>query len=76
MRQDFTIDRNKFKTDTGKKLYDMLKNLNIDDNFIISIMNNALGDKKRKQIIKYIEQGITEDCRLLEIAFFLSNKSI
>ena len=57
----FTIDREKFKTETGKKLYDLLVQISDDNNFLVGILANVKGDKNRQKMIDLIEkEGITD----------------
>ncbi len=59
---NFTIDRNKFKTETGKKLYDMLKKIWNNEHFLIGVLATVKGDEKRQKLIDFIEQeNITDD---------------
>lgn len=59
---NFTIDRGKFKTETGKKLYDMLKKIWNNEHFLIGVLATVKGDEKRQKLIDFIEQeNITDD---------------
>lgn len=59
---NFTIDRDKFKTETGKKLYDMLKKIWNNEHFLIGVLATIKGDEKRQKLIDFIEQeNITDD---------------
>ncbi len=58
----FTIDREKFKTETGKKLYDLLKEIWDNEDFIVGTLAEVKGDKNRQKLIDLIEKdGITDD---------------
>ena len=75
MSQPFLISEEKFKSETGRKLYLMLKDLGISDDYIYGIMSFAMGDKNRQKIIDYINQGVTDKTRLLLLAGLLNEYS-
>lgn len=57
-----SIDRNKFKTETGRKLFDLLKKIWDDEDFIVGTLAEVKGDEKRQKLIDFIEQeNITDD---------------
>ena len=56
----FTIDRAKFKTETGRKLYDMLVDIWDDNDFVIGILCTVKGDEKRQKLIKALENNLED----------------
>lgn len=57
-----SIDRTKFKTETGRKLFDLLKNIWDDEDFIVGTLSEVKGDEKRQKLINFIEEeNITDD---------------
>lgn len=75
MEQDFTIDRSKFKTETGRKLYDILSSIEDSQVIVYEIMSTVLGDKKRKEMIRCIEElKVTDIDDLMRIAFILNGR--
>lgn len=69
-----SIDRTKFKTETGRKLYDLLTEIWNNDDFIIGILATVKGDKKRQQMIDLIEKDdITNDETLVLAALDIAN---
>ena len=57
-----SIDRTKFKTETGRKLFDLLKNMWDDEDFIVGTLSEVKGDEKRQKLINFIEEeNITDD---------------
>lgn len=57
-----SIDRTKFKTETGRKLFDLLKNIWDDEDFIVGTLLEVKGDEKRQKLINFIEEeNITDD---------------
>lgn len=57
-----SIDRTKFKTDTGRKLYDLLTEIWNNDDFILGILATVKGDENRQKMINLIEKdGIIDD---------------
>lgn len=70
----FILDRTKFKTEIGRKLYDLLKNIWDNDDFIIGVMAEVKGDEKRQKLINWIEKnGITDDELIVLLAGDISN---
>lgn len=58
----FMINRDKFKMETGKKLYDMLKKIWNNEHFLIGVLATVKGDEKRQKLINFIEEeNITDD---------------
>ena len=58
----FMINRDKFKTETGKKLYDMLKKIWNNEHFLIGVLATVKCDEKRQKLINFIEEeNITDD---------------
>ncbi len=64
----FTIDREKFKTETGKKLYDLLKKIWNDNDFIGGVMANVKGDINRQKLIDLIEEDGINDSDTIILA--------
>ncbi len=61
-----TVDRNQFKTETGRKLFDLLKQIWDDYDFVIGTLAEVKGDKNRQKMIDLIEKdGITDDETLI-----------
>ena len=57
-----SIDRTKFKTETGRKLFDLLKNIWDDEDFIVGTLSEVKGDEKRQKLIDFIEkENVTDD---------------
>lgn len=57
-----SIDRTKFKTETGRKLYDLLVKIWDNDDFILGILATVKGDENRQKMINLIEKdGIVDD---------------
>lgn len=65
---NFTIDRDKFKTETGKKLYDMLKKIWNNEHFLIGVLATIKGDEKRQKLIDFIEQENIMDDEIIVLA--------
>ena len=51
-----TIDRNKFKTELGKEVFDRLVKIYPDDNFIYGVLCEVMGDEKKKEFLKYLDK--------------------
>ena len=51
-----SIDRNRFKTELGKKVFDKLVEINPDDNFIYNILCEIMGDDKKREFLNYLER--------------------
>lgn len=51
-----SIDRNRFKTELGKKVFDKLVEINPDDNFIYGVLCEIIGDDKKREFLKYLER--------------------
>ena len=50
------------KTETGRKLFDLLKNIWDDEDFIVGTLSEVKGDEKRQKLINFIEEeNITDD---------------
>ena len=64
----FIIDRNKFQSETGRRLYDKLKEIWDDHDFIRGILVWVKGDEKRKKLLKYLDEGETDTDRINELA--------
>ena len=50
-----TIKREKFKTETGKKLFDMLLKIKDDDSFLKGILCNLEREEKKQKMIDILE---------------------
>lgn len=64
----FIIDRNKFQSETGRRLHDKLKEIWDDPDFILGILVWVKGDEKRKKLLKYLDEGETDTDRIHELA--------
>ncbi len=64
----FSIDRTKFKTETGKQLYDLLTNIWANDDFIVGILSEVKGDEKRQRMIDLIAKDNIRDPETLVLA--------
>nr|DAJ86664.1 MAG TPA: hypothetical protein [Caudoviricetes sp.] len=64
----FMIDRSKFKTELGRVLYDRLKNIWDDADFIGGVLVSVKGDEKKKKLMRYLDAGETDTDRILELA--------
>ncbi len=63
-----SIDRTKFKTETGRKLFDLLKNIWDDEDFIVGTLSEVKGDEKRQKLIDFIEEENVTDDELIVLA--------
>lgn len=68
------ISRDKIKTELGKQLYDRLKNeVWNDEEFLVGIFVRLKGDEKKRELIKYLDEGVTDSDDItdksLEIAY-------
>ncbi len=64
----FIIDRNKFQSGTGRRLYDKLKEIWDDSDFILGILVCVKGDEDREKLLKYLDEGETDTDRINELA--------
>ncbi len=64
----FTIDRENFKTETGKKLYDLLNKIWDDNDFIGGVMADVKGDVNRQKLIDLIEKDGINDSDTISLA--------
>ena len=65
----FTIDRAKFKTETGRKLYDLLVKIGDYDDFVIGVLCEVKGEEKRQKLIDIIErENITDEETIVLLA--------
>lgn len=53
---DLIIEREKFKTEAGKELYDLLIQISNDNLFLLDIFAHVKGDEKKHQLIEYLKQ--------------------
>lgn len=51
------IDRNKFTTENGRKLYDILKPIAINEDWLYLMLMLARGDDQRQELLDYINSG-------------------
>ncbi len=72
----FTIDREKFKTEKGKQLYDMLKKIWADDEWICGVIIELKGDEKKQKMIDILEDGETDRSQIVLIAMDIRNGEI
>ena len=63
-----SIDRTKFKTETGRKLFDLLKNIWDDEDFIVGTLSEVKGDEKRQKLIDFIEEENVTDSEIIVLA--------
>lgn len=63
-----SIDRNKFKTETGKKLYDLLVDTVKHTESIYGILSRLQGDEKRQKLIDFIEKEHETDSDVIILA--------
>ena len=49
-----SIDRNKFTTENGRKLYDLLKPIAPHEDWLFAMLMLAKGDDQREELINYI----------------------
>lgn len=63
-----SIDRTKFKTETGRKLFDLLKKIWDNEDFIVGTLAEVKGDEKRKKMIDLIEKDNIKDPETLILA--------
>lgn len=49
-----TIDRNKFKTESGKKVYDILKPLAPNEDWLELMIMLSRGDERRKILLDFL----------------------
>ena len=53
----YTIKRDKFKTEYGKKIYDKLVAISNDNNFLISVLFDIQGDERKKDLLNWLEKN-------------------
>lgn len=63
-----SIDRTKFKTETGRKLFDLLKNIWDDEDFIVGTLSEVKGDENRQKLIDFIEEDNITDAEIIILA--------
>jgi hypothetical protein len=61
-----TIDRNRFKTELGKQVFDRLVKIKADDNFIYGILCEIMGDEKKKEFLNYLDKTKETDPDVIE----------
>ena len=52
----YMIKRDKFKTEMGRRLYDKLVSILDDDDFILAVLVETQGDKKKKEFLEMLEK--------------------
>lgn len=63
-----SIDRDKFKTETSKKLYDILIEKIGHTESIYGILSRLQGDEKRQNLINFIEDENVSDSDVIILA--------
>lgn len=63
-----SIDRTKFKTETGRKLFDILQNIWDNEDFIVGVLSEVKGDEKRQKLIDFIEEENVTDDEIIVLA--------
>ena len=63
-----SIDRSKFKTETGRKLFDMLKEIWDNEDFIVGTLAEVRGDENRQKLIDFIEEDNITDAEIIILA--------
>ena len=48
-------------TETAKKLYKLLKNIQDDNNFLLGVLSELDTDEQRKILIEELENGLTDE---------------
>ena len=54
-----SIDRNKFTTENGRKLYDLLKPIAPHEDWLYAMLMLAKSDDQREELINFINSGVT-----------------
>lgn len=67
----YTIDRNKFKSDIGRQLYDLLVKIMPREDYIFFVLSLAKGDKNRKNVIDFIQN---KSDNWFDVVKFVDNK--
>lgn len=52
----YIVNREKFKTDLGRKLYDRLVSILDDDDFILAVLVETQGDEKKKAFLDMLDK--------------------
>ncbi|MBQ7450744.1 hypothetical protein IJS77_04940 [bacterium] len=66
-----SIDRNKFTTENGLKLYDLLKSIAPHEDWLFAMLMLAKGDDQRAELINFIN---SEKRTVKEISYFVIEK--
>lgn len=68
----FIIDREKFKTELGRIIYDKLVSISNDQNFLISVLYEIKGDERKKDLLDWLDKNpkATAD----EIVYYVEEK--
>lgn len=53
----FIIDREKFKTELGRIIYDKLRSISQDQNFLISVLYEIKGDERKKDLVDWLDKN-------------------
>lgn len=56
-----SIDRNRFKTELGKQVFDRLVSIYPNDDFIYSVLSDIMGDERKINFIKYLDETNVND---------------
>ena len=48
-------------TETAKKLYELLKKIQDDENFLLGVLSQLDTDEQRKILIEELENGLTDE---------------
>lgn len=64
----FKLNREQVKTEIGQKLYDLLRKCWNDDEFIAGVLLDVKSDEKKQQLIRAIENGMTDSDEINEYA--------
>ena len=51
-------------TETAKKLYELLKNIREDENFLLGVLSQLDTDEQRQILIEELENGL-DDCGII-----------
>lgn len=62
------VERNNFKTELGRKLYDLLVKISDDNSFLYDVFYCVKGDEKKKQLMKYLEEEKRTELDILNTA--------
>lgn len=57
----YTINREKFKTEKGKILYDKLLEISEDTNFLVSVLIDVQGDERKTDLLNWLANNKSAD---------------